>query len=91
MVFMKLVMQFIHLSFRTFKSFLPGGSYLVNTPFASLDYLQIGSEQAGAFHSMQQWIERAWSNPIAMVLKLRHHRKAEDALVRRVNEYMNSN
>lgn len=88
---MKLAVQLIDLGFRTFESFLPGCGHLVNATFSFMDDLDIGTEKACAFHSMQQWIKCAWSDAVAVMPKLLHHRKAEDVLVRRVDEDMNSN
>jgi hypothetical protein len=40
---------------------------------------------------VKQRIEGAWADVIVVVAKLLHHGKAEDVLVRRVNEDMDSN
>lgn len=48
-------------------------------------------QQAAAFHSVEEWIERSRPNPIAVMFQLFHHRKAKDRLVRSMNEYMDAN
>lgn len=39
---------------------------------------------------MQKWIESSWSDAIPVMGQFLHHRKAEDGLLIRVYEYMNS-
>lgn len=85
------MVQFIYLGFRIFESFLSGSSQLVYAAFAALNDLQPGPKKAGAFHSVQQWIEGTRTDAVSVVAKLLHQRKAEDVLVRRVHEDVDSN
>lgn len=91
MFFVEFVVKLVDLGFRAIESFLPGSSDLVNTPLTSSDDLQVGSEKPSSLHSMEQWIKCAGSDAITMMPKFLHHRKAEDVLVKRVDEDMDSN
>ena len=88
MLFVKFMVQFVNLYRGSLQSSLARRSDPVN-PAPSV--LQFRLQKPPAFHPVEQWVERSWSDAIAMVLQFLHHRQSEYRLVSGVQEHMDAN
>ncbi len=50
-----------------------------------------GFEKAGAFQSMEERVERAGADAVAVVGELFHHGQAEDGFMARVQQHVDAN
>lgn len=86
---MKLVVQFIHLYLGLLQSLPTDGGDLVNPPRAPTNIFQRRLQQTAAFQPMQQRVQSAWPNTIAVMPQFLHHPQPKDSLVRRVYQHVN--
>jgi hypothetical protein len=89
--FVQLVVQLIDLRPRMLESLSALSGHSVHAASASLDDLEHRTQQASTFHTVQERVQRAGTDPISVVPELLHHRESEDILVSCVNEHMNPN
>lgn len=88
---MQLVVQFVHLRLRLFQSFSSRGSNHIQPSRSSSAVTGKGLKQARALQPMQQRIQCAGPDAVAVVRKLLHHCQPEDRLMTRVQKHVNPN
>jgi hypothetical protein len=91
MVFVELVVELVDFGCDLAEGFFAGRGDFVDAALAAGGAVEVRLEQAGTFHAMQEGIEGAGADAIAVVGELVHHGEAEDGLVRGVNQHMDAN
>lgn len=81
---MKLVVKFIDLDSGPIQSLLPRSRNLVDPATVSSDIFEDRLQEAAAFQSMQEGVERARTDAIPVMRQFLHHRRAEDRLLGRM-------
>jgi hypothetical protein len=89
MFFVKLVVQLVNLRSGLVQSLPAGRRDLVDPATVPSNILEDRLQEAAAFQAVQKGIEGSRSDAIAVMRQLLHHRKAEDGLLGRMDEYMN--
>jgi hypothetical protein len=89
MFFVKFVVQFIDLHPGPVQSSLAGRCDLVDPSMMSSNILEDRFQETAAFQTMEQGVERPRADAIPVMGQFLHHRRAEDRLLRRVQEHMN--
>jgi hypothetical protein len=74
MLFMKLVVQFVHLLFCPLEGFPAGGCDLVNPASAATDIFGDRLQKSCALQSVEQRIKSSRADAISVVRELLHHR-----------------
>jgi hypothetical protein len=89
MFFVKFMVQFVDLHSGPVQNFLAGSCDLVDPSTVTSDIFEDRLQEAAAFQAMQKGIESPRANAIPVMGQFLHHRRAEDRLLRRVQEHMN--
>jgi hypothetical protein len=89
MFFVKFVVQFVDLHSGPLQSFPTGSRDLVDPSTVSSDILENRLQEAAPFQTMQKGVESSRANAVPVMVQFLHHRKAEDGLLRRMQEHMN--
>lgn len=87
---MQLMVQLVDLHSRLPQGFPSRRRDAIEASRAAAGLTRQCSKQAGALHPVEQRVQRARPNAVAMMRELFHHRQAEDRLMARVQQHVNA-
>jgi hypothetical protein len=90
MLFVKFVVQFIHLLRGPGQRLSPHGRDVVDSPLTARNSFAGRLQQAIALQSMQKRIKSTGSNPIAVMPQLLHHGQSKNRLLCGMHQYMDA-
>ena len=86
MLFVQLMVEFVDFVAHFLQRFFSAWCDLVDPAAASTCNFGAGFEHSSSLEAMEQGIQGAWTDAIAVVGEFLHHREAEDRLVRCVDQ-----
>jgi hypothetical protein len=86
MLFVKLVVQLVHLDSGPVQRSLAGWRYLVNPSLSSTNNRSNGLQEAIAFQPVQERVEGSWTDAVPVMLEFFHHGQTKDRLMKRMHE-----
>ncbi len=91
MLFVQLIVQLIDFFASFFKGATPTGRKTVEPAAAAMGFIEDRFQQAGALQAMQQRVEGAGADAVAVVREFFHHRQAKDGFLRGMEQHMDAN
>ena len=89
MFFVEFVVQFIDLHSGLVQSLFASSRDLIDPATVPSNIFEDRLQETAAFEAMQKGVESSRADAIPVMRQFRHHRKAEDGLLRYMYEYMN--
>jgi hypothetical protein len=87
---MKFMVQFINFCLGLVQGLLANRCDPVDPSLTASYILQNRLQQPTTLQTMQEGVERSWTNAISVMLQLVHHRQPKDRLVRSMYQHVNS-
>jgi hypothetical protein len=90
MLFVQFAVQFIHFFLGSFEGSFPGGGDFVEPSTATVHPIESGAQHARSLQSMQERIECAGADAVAVMREFLHHGEPEDGLLRSVQQHVDA-
>jgi len=88
MFLMELMVKFVDFGSRIFQGLPSRSCDAIDATPPAANILHLRGQQGGTLHPVQQGIERAGTDPIAVVLQFFHHCQSEKRLLSSMDQHM---